>query len=232
MTTLHFKSALLSGGWADNVSIDVTPDGVIGCIIPDSEASGESGSIVIPGVALPGMPNLHSHAFQRAMAGLGEISGPARTTGEPDSFWTWRQVMYGFLGALNPDHIEAIAFKLYVDMLKAGYTSVAEFHYVHHNPDGIPYNDRAETSRRTIAAARDAGIGITQLPVLYNHGGFGGQAPTNGQRRFLNDADGFSQIVTALHADSMLHAVARALANGTRADTRDELPALAPKPGP
>ncbi len=202
MTTLHFESALLSDGWTDNVSIEVTPDGTIGRIIPDSEASGESGSIVIPGVALPGMPNLHSHAFQRAMAGLGEISGPASTTDEPDSFWTWRQVMYGFLKRLTPDHMEAIALKLYVDMLKAGYTSVAEFHYVHHNPDGTPYDDRAETSRRTIAAARDSGIGITQLPVLYNHGGFGGQAPTDGQRRFLNDADGFNRIVTALHADT------------------------------
>ena len=199
MTTLHLESALLPDGWANNVSVTVNSDGTIGHI---SKGSDPQGSQVIPGAALPGMPNLHSHAFQRAMAGLGEISGPARDTGEPDSFWTWRQNMYGFLHSLTPDHIEAIAFKLYVDMLKAGYTSVAEFHYVHHNPDGTPYDDRAETSRRTLAAARNAGIGITHLPVLYNHGGFGGLAPTDGQRRFLNNADEFMQIVSALHADS------------------------------
>ena len=205
MTTFHFEKALLPDGWADNVSVTVNPDGVIGQIIADSDLSGiadgdSAESFVIPGAALPGMPNLHSHAFQRAMAGLGEISGPARDDAEPDSFWTWRQVMYGFLGSLTPDHMEAIAFKLYVDMLKAGYTSVAEFHYVHHNPDGTPYDDRAETSHRTIAAATRAGIGITQLPVLYNHGGFGGQAPTDGQRRFLNNADEFIQIVSALYS--------------------------------
>ncbi len=199
MTTLHFETALLPDGWANNVSVTVSPDGTIGQVIADSNPSE---TVVIPGAALPGMPNLHSHAFQRAMAGLGEVSGPARDDGEPDSFWTWRQVMYGFLDALTPDQIETIAFKLYVDMLKAGYTSVAEFHYVHHNPDGAPYDDRAETSRRTIAAAARAGIGITQLPVLYNHGGFGGQTPTDGQRRFLNNADGFIQIVSALYAEN------------------------------
>lgn len=197
MTTLHFETALLPDGWADNVSVTINGDGTIGRIITGTDPSG---TLVIPGAALPGMPNLHSHAFQRAMAGLGEVSGPARDDGEPDSFWTWRQVMYGFLGTLTPDQIEAIAFKLYVDMLKAGYTSVAEFHYVHHNTDGTPYDDRAETSHRTIAAARQAGIGITQLPVLYNHGGFGGQAPTDGQRRFLNNADEFIQIVSNLYA--------------------------------
>lgn len=199
MTTLHFESALLVDGWANNVTVTVTPDGTINRIMTDCDPSGGQ---LVPGAALPGMPNLHSHAFQRAMAGLGEISGPQRDTGEPDSFWTWRQVMYGFLGALTPEHIEAIAFKLYVDMLKAGYTSVAEFHYVHHNTDGTPYDDRAETSRRTIAAARSAGIGITQLPVLYNYGGFGGQVATEGQRRFLNSGDEFIQIVSALYAEN------------------------------
>ncbi len=199
MTTLHFETALLSDGWANNVTIDVTPEGAIARIIADSEPSN---SVVLPGAALPGMPNLHSHAFQRAMAGLGEASGPVRKDSMPDSFWTWRQVMYGFLGSLTPDQMEAIAFKLYIDMLKAGYTSVAEFHYVHHSPDGAAYEDRAETSKRLISAARHAGIGMTHLPVLYNFGGFGGHPPTEGQRRFLNDADGFSRIVSALYAET------------------------------
>lgn len=197
MTTLHFETALLPDGWADDVSVTINADGTIGSITPDSDPMG---TLVIPGAALPGMPNLHSHAFQRAMAGLGEVSGPTRDDGEPDSFWTWRQVMYGFLKSLNPDQVQAIAFKLYVDMLKAGYTSVAEFHYVHHNPDGAPYDDRAEMSQRTVAAATQAGIGITQLPVLYNYGGFGGQDATEGQRRFLNNEDEFIQIVSALYA--------------------------------
>lgn len=201
MTTLHFETALLNNGWAKNVTVEIAPDGVISRIMADSEPSDISNSLVIPGVALPGMPNLHSHAFQRAMAGLGEIAGPKRDSGEPDSFWTWRQVMYGFLSQLTPDHMESIAFKLYVDMLKAGYTSVAEFHYVHHNSDGAAYDNRAETSIRVIDAARRAGIGITHLPVLYNFGGFGGLEPTEGQKRFLNDADGFSRIVSGLYAD-------------------------------
>lgn len=197
MTTLHFTSALLPNGWADDVAISVDENGTITSVEKDVQSA--TGSIT--GAALPGMPNLHSHAFQRAMAGLGEISGPVRAGEEPDSFWTWRKTMYGFLAALTPESVQAIATHLYMDMLKAGYTAVAEFHYVHHDQDGSAYNDRAELSRRTIAAAHNVGIGITQLPVLYNHGGFGGQASNDGQRRFLNNADQFMEIVSALHND-------------------------------
>ncbi len=197
MTTLHFEIALLPSGWARNVAISIDHSGFITSVEPDAHSAAGR----ISGAALPGMPNLHSHAFQRAMAGLGEVSGPVRAGAPADSFWTWRKTMYGFLAQLSPDHVQAIATHLYRDMLKAGYTAVAEFHYIHHDPDGCPYNDRAELSRRTIQAANDTGIGITQLPVLYNHGGFGGQAPTDGQRRFLNNADQFMEIVSALHAD-------------------------------
>jgi formimidoylglutamate deiminase len=197
MTTLHFNAALLPMGWANDVAITFDDDGTIETV----EVNVQSAAGSINGAAVAGMPNLHSHAFQRAMAGLGEISGPVLGDEEPDSFWTWRKTMYGFLAALTPESVQAIATHLYMDMLKAGYTSVAEFHYVHHDQDGSAYSDRAELSRRTIAAAEHVGIGITQLPVLYNHGGFGGQAPNDGQRRFLNNADQFLEIVSALHSD-------------------------------
>jgi formimidoylglutamate deiminase len=139
------------------------------------------------------MPNLHSHAFQRAMAGLAERVGP-----EDDSFWTWREVMYGFVGKLGPDDLEAIAAQLYVEMLKAGYTAVGEFHYLHHAPGGAAYADPAEMSHRVLAAAERSGIGLTLLPVLYGFGGFGGEVAREGQRRFLNDPAQFARILEAL----------------------------------
>src|SRR5665647_669207 len=137
---------------------------------------------------VPGMPNLHSHAFQRAMAGLAERRGqvcaiipdrenqkaavPGRTSQQEDSFWSWREVMYAFAGRVGPDDLHAIAAQLYVEMLKAGYTQVCEFHYLHHRPDGKPYDDPAAMSLALIEAAREAGIGLTLLPTLYMTGGF------------------------------------------------------------
>lgn len=120
---------------------------------------------------LPGMPNLHSHAFQRAMAGLAERRGPGE-----DSFWTWRETMYAFAEAIDPDDLKAIATQLYVEMVKAGYTQVCEFHYLHHGPRGVPYADPATMSLALMEAARKAGIGLTLLPVLYMTGGFDEQA--------------------------------------------------------
>ena len=123
------------------------------------------------------------------MAGLTEQAGQGGSGGD-DSFWTWRQVMYGFVGRLMPEQVQAIAAQLYVEMLKAGYTAVGEFHYLHHDPEGRPYADLAEMSERIVAAAQATGIGLTHLPVLYGYGGFGGQPAGSGQRRFLNDVDG------------------------------------------
>ena len=127
------------------------------------------------------------------MAGLAERAGPS-----DDSFWTWREVMYGFVASLTPEQVEAIAAQLYVEMLKAGYTAVGEFHYLHHGPDGQPYEDLAEMSRRVIAAAGATGIGLTHLPVLYGYGGFGGQAAGAGQRRFLNDPERYLRLLQDL----------------------------------
>ena len=126
---------------------------------------------------MPGVPNVHSHAFQRAMAGLVERRGP-----DDDSFWTWREVMYRFLAAMTPDDIEAVAAWAYVEMLEAGFTSVGEFHYLHNAPDGTRYADPAETGGRIVAAAEASGIGLALLPCFYAHGGCGGQPPTPGRR--------------------------------------------------
>ena len=194
-TTLFAESALLPGGWARDVLFEIAGDGSLAAVTPDA-AGGDLARYAhrAAGPVLPGMPNLHSHAFQRAMAGLTERAGGA---GE-DSFWTWRRVMYDFVGRLTPGQVEAIAAQLYVEMLKAGYTAVGEFHYLHHNADGRPYADPAEMSERIVRAARATGIGLTLLPVLYACGGFGGRPAGPGQRRFLHDLDGFLALVCGL----------------------------------
>jgi formimidoylglutamate deiminase len=127
------------------------------------------------------------------MAGLTEARGPTQ-----DSFWTWRQRMYAFVERIQPEHVQNIAAQLYVEMLKSGYTTVGEFHYLHHQCDGTPYATPGELSDRIIAAARETGIAITHLPVLYACSGFGGVAPQSGQRRFLHDNDGFAALVETL----------------------------------
>jgi len=188
--TYFAESALLPSGWAGNVLFEVAQDGHI-LTVSAGAAAGQAERL--RGAVIPGMPNLHSHAFQRAMAGLTEKGGP-----QGDSFWSWRKLMYGFLEDLTPDDVEAIATQLYIEMLRAGYTAVAEFHYLHHDSLGRPYNNLAETGERIAAAARGSGIALTLLPVFYAHGNFGGVAPTVGQRRFINSLDGFVRILEAL----------------------------------
>ncbi|HTD28703.1 MAG TPA: amidohydrolase family protein, partial [Xanthomonadaceae bacterium] len=145
---------------------------------------------------LPGIANLHSHAFQRAMAGLAE-----RRSGDGDSFWSWRETMYGFAATVGPDELQAIAAQLYIEMLQAGYTHVCEFHYLHHSPDGTPYGDPAAMSRALIAAAHETGIGLTLLPVLYMRGGFDGRALSPRQARFGHSVDAFLRLVETLRAE-------------------------------
>jgi formimidoylglutamate deiminase len=187
------ERALLAQGWTQNVRIEVSEDGIIKRLIPNTSADqGER----LRGPVLPGMSNLHSHAFQRAMAGLAEVAGNPN-----DSFWTWRDLMYTLVRRLQPDHIELIARQLYIEMLKGGYTSVAEFHYLHHDRDGRPYTNQAELALRLSQAAQDIGIGQTLLPVLYSHSGFGGQVPTDGQSRFINSTDSYLQLVAHLQAE-------------------------------
>jgi formimidoylglutamate deiminase len=177
------------------------------------------------------MPNLHSHAFQRAIAGR---TGRAGAGG--DSFWTWRQAMYAFLGQVDADAFEAIAAQAYVEMLKAGYTTVAEFHYVHHDPQGNPYADPAELARRIVAAASGTGIGLTLLPVFYAHAGFGGTPPATGQRRFVHTLEAYSRLVATLIGDAAGSDWCLGIApHSLRAVTPEELAALlalAPRDAP
>jgi formiminoglutamate deiminase len=184
---LHLETALLPEGWRRDVMI-----GIEHGMIVSVEPSGPQEIPVerVSGVVLPGLPNLHSHAFQRAMAGLTERRGP-----QADSFWTWRAAMYRFVERLTPDDLEAIAAYAYMEMLEAGFTTVAEFHYLHHQPDGQPYDNIAEMSERIVAAADAVGIGLTLLPVLYRQSGFGGKPPSEGQRRFLNDRESYGRLM-------------------------------------
>jgi formimidoylglutamate deiminase len=184
---LHLEKALAPDGWRTDL-VATIEGGTITALEPATDRDGIAERV--GGVVLPGMPNLHSHAFQRAMAGLTESRGI-----EADSFWSWRETMYRFVERLQPDDLEAIAAFAYMEMLEAGFTSVAEFHYLHHQPDGRPYDNPAEMSERIVAAADAAGIGLTLLPVLYRQGGFSSKPPTAGQRRFLNGRDSYAHLM-------------------------------------
>jgi len=192
MIELFYDLALLPEGWAADVRVAVDDAGVITTV---ETAAAPSTGVERAAIAVPGMANLHSHAFQRGMAGLAERAGDG-----PDSFWTWREVMYGFLDRLTPDDVEAIAGQLYVEMLEAGFTAVAEFHYLHHDIDGRPYADKAELAERIVAAAEASGIGLTMLPVMYHQGGFGAAALTPGQRRFAMGPDDVLALVATLRS--------------------------------
>jgi formimidoylglutamate deiminase len=189
MPALFAETALLPHGWAERVRIDWDAAGKIIAVAPEAAP----GSAERADALVPGMANLHCHAFQRAMAGLTERAGP-----DGDDFWSWREVMYRFLAALDPEQIEAIAAQLYVEMLKAGYTAVAEFHYLHNDPAGRPYADRAELANGIVAAARATGMRLTLLPVLYQTGNFGGAPANEGQRRFLMPTEAFGSLVESL----------------------------------
>ncbi len=188
-TRLFAREALLPQGWCNDVLIEVE-DGSITAVRAGATVDGAE---ALRGPVIPGMPNVHSHAFQRAMAGLTERAGPGS-----DNFWAWRELMYQFLGRITPQHNEAVAAQLYIEMLKAGYTSVAEFHYLHHDERGQPYADPAEMAGRIVAAANTAGIGLTLLPVFYAHATFGGVPPNAGQQRFIHGVDSFNILLDRL----------------------------------
>jgi formiminoglutamate deiminase len=215
MPEFHFACALLPEGWAANVRVTVE-DGVIHSAIADAPVDGNE---VIRGSTVPGMPNVHSHAFQRAMAGLAERAGL-----EDDSFWTWRETKYGFLEKLTPDDVEAIAAQAYVEMLEAGFTSCVEFHYLHHQPDGRPYANIAEMAEQISAAAEFSGIGLTLVPVLYLFGGFGEIPPAAGQRRFICDFESFTRLLDASEQ------VVRRLPGGAIGVAPHSLRAVSPEP--
>jgi formiminoglutamate deiminase len=217
MRKMVFAQALLPGGWARDVAVEWAEDGRITRV-----TAGEAGGALI---AVPGLANLHSHAFQRGMAGLTEHAGDAE-----DSFWTWRELMYRFLAHLTPEDVEALATLAYAEMLEAGFTRVGEFHYLHHAPDGTPYANIAEMAERIAAAAGATGIGLTLLPCFYAHGEAGGAPPTPGQRRFLSNRDGFARLWEAsLRAIAPLDGAGLGFApHSLRAATTEEIRDLLP----
>ncbi len=188
---LHAADALLPSGWARDVLLEWNAQGRLTGVTPDTACP--SGTPRAHGPLLPGLPNLHSHAFQRAFAGLTEYRGAAQ-----DSFWSWRTLMYRFAGAITPQQLESVATGLYVEMLEAGYTSVCEFHYIHHDLGGAPYADDATLSQALLRAAARAGIGLTLLPVLYQAAGFGGLPPGDGQRRFIRSTGDMLRLLERL----------------------------------
>lgn len=223
MRRLILDHALLPDGWAADVGIDIE-DGTIVAVHPKTSAEERER---MAGIALPGLPNLHSHTFQRGMAGLAETRGP-----EGDSFWTWRQVMYRFLGSLTPDDVEAIAAFAMMEMLEGGFTSLAEFHYLHHDADGRTYADIAELSCRIAAASQETGMGLTLLPVFYAQGGFGGAAPSEGQRRFVNDPESYTRLLegarkAVAHLDDAVVGIAPHSLRAVTPDSLREVVALA-----
>src|SRR6056297_2868896 len=185
MQIITAGQALTPQGWARDVQIILDAQGRIESVAPMTTRAATHLDMVIPAPV-----NLHSHSFQRAMAGLTEARGPDPA----DSFWTWRRQMYRFLDRLDPDQVEAIAAMVFMEMLEAGYGAVAEFHYLHHTATGQPHDDPAEMSARIVAAARGAGIGLTLLPVLYQWGGCDARPLGDGQRRFGNTPDAFARL--------------------------------------
>ncbi|MTH35846.1 formimidoylglutamate deiminase [Paracoccus limosus] len=189
MEKIWAERALLPDGWAENVCVTVDQGRITGV---ETGVTGGAGV----GLLLPAMANLHSHAFQRAMAGLSEARGP-----EPrDTFWTWRQIMYRFLDHLTPEDVEAIASLVQMEMLEAGYATNVEFHYLHHRPGGGHYDNIAEMAARIAAAARRTGIGLTLLPVHYQFGGVDRRALAPGQNRFGTTPEEFARLVEGSEA--------------------------------
>ncbi len=186
MTALHFDLALTPSGWRRDLTVAIE-GGVIRSLAPGRADGAESHAIGLPGVV-----NLHSHAFQRGMSGFAERGGGGR-----DTFWTWRKAMYRFASSMGPDDLEAVAAQLYVEMLESGFTRVGEFHYLHHDLDGSPYADRAEMAGRIGAACAAVGMNLTLLPVYYRQGGFGGAPAEDGQRRFVTDLDRYHELWSA-----------------------------------
>jgi len=214
---LWFERAWIDKTWAKQVRMQVV-GGRITSIETDVPATADDER---HGVALPGLCNVHSHGFQRGMAGLSE-----RRSRPDDNFWSWREIMYRFLDRLTPENVAAITAQAYVEMLETGFTRVGEFHYLHHDPAGAAYADRAEMAGAIAEASATSGIGLTLLPVFYAHGNFGAAPPSRGQRRFLNDIDGFAALLDASRPKLKDDANIGVAPHSLRAVTPEELAAL------
>lgn len=215
----HFDSFLLQHGWSQNVRI-ICQDGEVEEVFVGVPA--EPSDIRL-GIGLPGMHNVHSHAFQRGMAGLAEVRGS-----NYDSFWTWREVMYRFVGKLTPSQLTDIAALAYIEMLESGFTRVGEFHYLHHDRFGRAFANPAEMSSGIVEAAGKSGIGLTHLPVFYAHSAFGGKSPETHQRRFIHSLDSFSRLFEEVErvVRTLPDAVVGLAPHSLRAVTPEELSVL------
>jgi formimidoylglutamate deiminase len=224
VTAVFAEQALLPNGWQRDVRLTVKAGRIAMVETGVTAQSGDERHAIL----LPGMPNLHSHAFQRGMAGLAEVRGPSA-----DSFWSWREVMYRFALSMTPSQVEAVAAQLYVEMLEAGFSRVGEFHYLHHDRDGKPYANIAELGERIAAAASTTGIGLTLLPVFYAHSTFGGAAPNDGQRRFINSLDSFASLLDGCRAAAtrLDGAIVGVAPHSLRAVAPDELGTVASMAG-
>ncbi len=176
----HFRRLLQNSGWLSDVAVSTDAAGIIGSI--EDNAPKNDCDEISDGCALPGFQNAHSHSFQYAMAGLAENHSGEN---QADNFWSWRNAMYKIALSVNPDQLEAIAALAYAEMLRHGYTNVAEFHYLHNDISGVPYINRGEMGARLISAAKRTGINITLVPIFYQMGGFG-KPPEKTQRRFIS----------------------------------------------
>ncbi|KIQ04677.1 N-formimino-L-glutamate deiminase [Agrobacterium tumefaciens] len=213
---LHAETAFLSDGWARSIRLKIE-EGRIASVESGVEAAAGDERVK---VIVPAMPNLHSHAFQRSMAGMVETRGPTQ-----DSFWSWRILMYRFALTMTPDQMEAVAAQLYMEMLEAGFGRVGEFHYLHHDTDGGHYANIAELAERIASAAAQTGMALTLLPVLYAHAGFGGQEPLEGQRRFINSTDDFARLFEGCQkaASALPNSVVGLAPHSLRAVTPEQL---------
>jgi len=188
---IHAAAVLLEEGWVENVRLVISA----GCVRDIVRGVKPLPCDACFDFIIPGLDNVHSHAFQRAMSGLAERRGSGQ-----DSFWSWRNLMYNQALALDPDALEVIASWAFMEMLEAGFTRVGEFHYLHHDRHGQPYDDPAEMAKRIVAAARTSGIALTFLPVFYAHAGFGGISPHEDQRRFIHTLENFARLWQECHA--------------------------------
>lgn len=212
----YFKLALTPEGWVHNLSVHIAEDGLISATHRDDNPEGFP---VYENPVVPGITDLHSHAFQYAMAGLSEVR-----RNPVDSFWSWRDIMYFFALTLSPEDMQAIATRLYLSLLKGGYTGIVEFHYVHNDLDGTPYARPEELSLGIFEAARETGLDLTHLPVFYGHSNFGGLAPTGGQRRFIQSLDGYAKMLDSLRAPAKASGHTLGIApHSLRAATPDEI---------
>ena len=191
MTTYFARDVYLHDGWANDVRLAVNDLGTITSV--ESGAITQPDDILITGPVIPAMPNCHSHAFQRAFAGLSEFRSSAQ-----DSFWSWRKLMYQFLAQLTPEDVCTITKQLYIEMLKAGYTAVGEFHYLHNDPAGNRYDNRIVMAEQVLRASDQTGIKLTLLPVLYQYAGFGRQEPSAEQGRFILSKDEYLELYQQL----------------------------------